>query len=145
MELPDSCEDKSGRIVKLKTLVYCLKQTARRWAMRLGHVLVRKIGIESCKADRCLCFPADQRYCSSYLYVYVDDINVAGEPDAGDFLSTCFLEEFQTLGGELSWYLERAFERDRERVVHRMLQRAFKESVGSRYGVDAVSELPASS
>ena len=40
---------------------------------------------------------------------------------------------------ELSWYLGCAFERDRKG-----LQRAFIESVVSRYGVDAVSDLPAS-
>lgn len=42
--------------------------------------------------------------CSSYDCVHVDsiDVSVAGELDACDFLITCFLEEFQTTGGELS-------------------------------------------
>ena len=63
---------------------------------------------------------------------------------AKDFLSTCLLEEFQTTGGELSWYLGCAFERDRKGGVLRASQRAFIESVVSRYGIDAVSDLPAS-
>ena len=47
-------------------------------------------------------------------------------------------------GGELSLYLGRAFERDRKEGVLRASQRAFIEYVVSRYGVDAVSDLPAS-
>ena len=73
--------------------------------------------------------------------VHVDDITVAGDFEACDFLSTCFLEEFQTTGGELSWYLRCAFERDRKGGSS---QRAFIESVVSRYGVDTVSDLPSS-
>ena len=41
-------------------------------------------------------------------------------------------------------YLGRAFERDRKEGVLRASQRAFIEYVVSRYGVDAVSDLPAS-
>ena len=73
----------------------------------------------------------------------MDDITVAGEPEACDYLGTCLLEEFQTTGGELSWYLGCAFERDRKGGVLRASQRAFVESVASRYGIGAVSHLPA--
>ena len=77
--------------------------------------------------------------------VHVDDITVvAGESEACDFLRTCLLEEFQTTGGELSWCLGCAFERDRKGGVLRTSQKAFIESVVSRYGVDAMSDLPAS-
>ena len=76
--------------------------------------------------------------------VHVDDVTVAGESEEGDFLSICLLEEFQTPGGELSWYLGLAFEHDRKGGVFRASQRAFIESVVSRYRVDAVSDLPAS-
>ena len=74
----------------------------------------------------------------------VDDITVAGESEACDFLSTCLLEEFQTTGGELWWYLGCAFERDKKGGVLRASQRAFIESMVSRYGVDAVFDLPTS-
>ena len=72
--------------------------------------------------------------------VHVDDITVAGESEACDILSTCLLKAFQTTGGgELSWYLRCAFERDRKGGVLRASQKAFIESVVSRYGIDAVS------
>ena len=74
----------------------------------------------------------------------MDDITVAGESEACDFLSNILLEKFQTTGGELSWYLGCAFERDRKGGVLRALQRAFIESIVSRCGVDAVSDFPAS-
>ena len=76
--------------------------------------------------------------------VHVDGIYVAGESEACDFLSTYFLEEFQTTGENLSWYLGCAFERDRKEGVLRASQRAFIVSVVVRYGVDAVPDLPAS-
>ena len=56
-------------------------------------------------------------------------------------VNTCLLEELQSTGEELLWYLGCAFERDRKRGVLRASQRAFIESVVSRYGVDAVSDL----
>ena len=74
----------------------------------------------------------------------MDDITVVGESDECDFLSTCLLEEFQSTGGELSWYLGLSFEHDRKGGVLRASQGAFIESVVSRDGVDAVSHLSAS-
>ena len=44
MKLPAGCGEKS---------VYGLQKAGRRWAMRLGDVLVSKVGIEQCKADPC--------------------------------------------------------------------------------------------
>ena len=48
------------------------------------------------------------------------------------------------MGGELSWYPGCAFERDRKGGVLRASQRVFIESLVDRYGVDTVSDLPAS-
>ena len=144
MELPDGCGDESGKVVKLNKSVYGLKQAGRRWAMHLGDVVVRKVGMEHCKADPCVFRLIRDGVVVMIVCVHVDDITVAGESEACDFLSTCLLEEFQTTGGELSWYLGCAFKRDRKGGVLRASQRAFIESVVSRYGVDAVSDLPSS-
>ena len=46
MNLPGGCGDKSGKVVKLNKSVYGLKQAGRRWAMHLGDVIIRKIGME---------------------------------------------------------------------------------------------------
>ena len=144
MKLPDGYGDKSGKVVKLNKSVYGLKQAGRRWAMHLDDVIVRKIRMEQCKEDPCVFQLTRDVVVVMIVCVHVDDITVAGESEACDFLSTCLLEEFQTTGGELSWYLGCAFGRDRKGGVLRALQRAFIESVVSRYGVDAVSDLPAS-
>ena len=113
--------------------------------MHLGDVIVRKVGMEQCKADPCVFRLIRDAVVVMIVCVHVDDIiTVAGESEACDFLSTCLLREFQTTGGELSWYLGCAFERDRKGGVLRASQRAFIESVVSRYGVEAVSDLPAS-
>ena len=144
MKLPDGCGDKSGKVVKLNKSVYVRKQAGRRWAMHLGDVVLRKVGKEECKADPCVFRLIRDGVVVMIACVHVDDITVAGESEACDFLSTCVLEEFQTTGGELSWHLGCAFERDRKGGVLRASQIAFIESVVSRYRVDAVSDLPAS-
>ena len=112
--------------------------------MHLGDVIVRKIEMEQCKADPRVFRLIRDGVVVMIACVYVDDITVAGESEACDFLSTCLLEEFQTTGGELSSHLGCAFERSRKGGVLRASQRAFIESVVSRYGVDAVSDLSVS-
>ena len=145
MKLPDDCGDRSGKVVKHDKSVYGLKEAGRRWAMHLGDVIVRKIGMEQCKADPCVFRLIRDGVVVMIVCVHADDITAARESEACDFLrSTCLLGEFQTTGGELSWYLGCAFERYRKRGVLRVSQRAFIESVVSRYRVDAVSDLPAS-
>ena len=76
------------------------------------------------------------------LCVHVNYI-IVGE-SACDALYATLLQESQTTQGNLSWYLGCAFERDKAGGVLRMSQRAFIESVASRYGVNTVSGLPAS-
>ena len=112
--------------------------------MHLGGVIVRKIEMEQCKANPCVFRLIRDGVVVMIVCVHVDDITVAGESEACDFLSTCRLEEFQTTGGELLWYLGCVFECDRKGGVLRVSQRAFIEYNVSRYGVDAVSDLPAS-
>ena len=114
MKLPDGCGDKSGKVVKLNKSAYGLKQAGHRWAMHLGNVIVRKIGMEQCKADPCVFRLIRDGVVVIIVCVHVDDITAAGESKACDFLRTCLLEVFQTTGGELSWYLGFAFERDRK-------------------------------
>ena len=145
MKLPDSCGDKSEEIVKLNKAVYGLKQAGRQWSLRLTQVLVEKVGMEQCKADPCVFRLRIDGETMMILCVHVvDDIIVAGESEVCDALYASLLQEFQTTQGNLSWYLSCAFERDKAVGVLRMSQRAFIESVASRYGVNAVSGLPAS-
>jgi len=65
-------------------------------------------------------------------------------PEACCFFVKCLLEPFQTKGGELSWYLGCAFERDMKEGIPRVSQRELVETVVSRYGIDAETDLPAS-
>ena len=133
MKLSDGCGDKSGKVVKLNKSVYGLKQAGRRWTIRLGDVIARKIGMEQCKADPRVFRLIRDGVVVIIVCVHADYITVVGESEACDFLSTCLLEEFQTTGGELSWYLRCAFERDTKGSVLRVSQRAFIESAGSQY------------
>ena len=70
--------------------------------------------MEQCKAGPCVFRLIRGGVVVLIVCIHVDDITVAGESEACDFLSACLLEKFQTTGGELSWYLGCAFERDRK-------------------------------
>ena len=83
--------------------------------MHLGDVIVCKSGVDQCKADPCIFRLIRDGVIVMIVCANVDDITVAGESGVGDFLSTCLLEEFQTMGGELLWYLACTFEREKER------------------------------
>ena len=82
--------------------------------MHISDVIVCKIRMDQCKADPCVFRLIKDGVVFMIVCVHVDGITVAEESKACDFLSTCFLEEFQTTGGGLSWYLGYAFERDRK-------------------------------
>ena len=105
MKLPDGCGDKSGKVVKLNKSVHGLKKAGRRWAMHLGDVIVRKIRMEQRKADPCVSRLIRDGVVVMIVCVHVSNITVAGGSEVCAFLSTYLLEEFQTTGGELSWYL----------------------------------------
>ena len=91
MKRPDGCGGKSGKVVKLNKSVYGLKQTGRRWAMQLGDVIVRKVGMEQCKVDPSVFRLIRDGVVVMIVCVHVDDITVAGESEACDFLSHVFL------------------------------------------------------
>ena len=101
MKLPDGYGDKSAKVGKLNKSVYGLKQVGRRWAMHLGDVIVRKVGMEQCKADSCVFRLIRDCVIVMIVCVHVNGITVAEESEAWDFPSTCLLEEFQTTGGKL--------------------------------------------
>ena len=54
MRLPPGCGELSGNVVKLLKGQYGLKQAGREWHLLLVTWLVKKIGMEQCKAKPCV-------------------------------------------------------------------------------------------
>ena len=66
-----------------------LKQNGRRRALRLGDIIVRKIGMEQCKINSCDFRLITNDVVFMIVCVHVDDITVVtGESQACDFLSS---------------------------------------------------------
>ena len=86
------CSDKSSKVVKLIKSVYGLKQAGCRWAVHLGGVVVRKIGMEQCKADPCVFRLIRDDAVVMIVCAHLEDIVVAGESEECDFRSICLLE-----------------------------------------------------
>ena len=94
MKLSDGCGDKSGEIVKLKKTVYGLKQAGGQWSLRPTPVLVKKVGMEQCKADFFVFRRRKYGESNMILCVHVDDTVVGGEFGVCDALYASLLQEF---------------------------------------------------
>ena len=81
-KLPGGCEDKRGKVVKLNTSAYGLKQAGHCWVVHLGDVIIRKVGMEQCKADSCVFRLVGDDVVGMTVCVHVDDITVAEESEA---------------------------------------------------------------
>ena len=73
-KLPPGCGELSGKIVRLLTCQYDLKQGGREWHMLLVNWLVEEIGLEQCKAEPCVFRLMVKNKVSLMVGVHVDDI-----------------------------------------------------------------------
>ncbi|CAI7858593.1 unnamed protein product [Closterium sp. NIES-53] len=72
MAQPEGFDDGSGRVWKLKKVLYGLKQTTRQWYLKLREFL-EEIGFTPSSADHSL-FMLGEGEQRSFMVVYVDDI-----------------------------------------------------------------------
>ena len=79
MILPAGCGDMSGEVVLLQRAAYGLRQAGRQWSLRLGRVLLQKIGMEQSKADPCVFSKVMDREVTLIVCVHVDDLAVTAK------------------------------------------------------------------
>ena len=84
IRLPPSCGELSGKVVKLIKCQYGLKQAGMEWRLLSVTWLVKKIGMEQCKAESCAFRKIIKNEVSLMVGVHVDDIIVSGEQDLCD-------------------------------------------------------------
>lgn len=75
MRQPPGFDDKSGRVCRLRKSIYGLKQANREWYKTLSDFLL-SVGFKRSEVDPCVYLKK-----STILFVYVDDMIIAGETD----------------------------------------------------------------
>ena len=106
MRLPLGCGELSNRVVKLLKCQYGLKQAAREWHRLLVNWLVGVIGLEQCKAERCVFRKLVNGKVELMVGVHVGEIIVCGEKDAYNKFLDELRQRFPVKNqGELKMYL----------------------------------------
>ena len=120
-----------------------MEQAGRVWHLLLVRWLVEMMRMEQCKAEPCTFRKMDT--VSLMVGVHVDDIIVSGESDVS---YESFSDQKQRFPaehqGKLKMYTGCPFERDWEKEILDIYQKAFAENMITQYGITTVSNIPAS-
>ena len=135
IRLPPSCGALSGKAVRLRRSLYGLKQASQTWHY---HVVrgMKALGFEQCEADACVMRLVEDGGVSVVVVVHVDDIFAIGrksrcDKSGGDLDARVPITSL----GELRWYADCRFERDRVAGTVKISQQAFTEKIVARFGV----------
>lgn len=109
--LPGGCGDWSGKFVRLKKVLYVLKQNDLLWNNLQAVKLVTVHGMGQCKTDPCAFGLIQEGKAVLILTVHIDDMAVAGPREGVTRYSyVVFNEDFTTNDlGELSFFTGCAF------------------------------------
>ncbi|CAI7923146.1 unnamed protein product [Closterium sp. NIES-53] len=134
MAQPEGLDDGSGRVWKLKKVLYGLKQTPMQWYLKLREVL-EEIGFTPSSADHSL-FMFGEGEQRSFMVVYVDAILIFSP--SSDLMKEVMLklqDKFKCKAlGDVSFYLGLHIERDVEKWCMRVHQRKYLEALVANFG-----------
>ncbi|CAI7816768.1 unnamed protein product [Closterium sp. NIES-53] len=132
MAQPEGFDDGSGRVLKLKKVIYGLKQAPTQWYLNLRGVL-EEIGFTPSTADHSL-FMLGEGEQRNFMVVYVDDILIFSP--SSDLVKEVMLkvqDKFKCKAlGDVSFYLRLHIEPDVEKRCMRVHQRKYWESFPTR-------------
>ncbi|CAI7913200.1 unnamed protein product [Closterium sp. NIES-54] len=134
MAHPEGFDDGSGRVPRLKKVLYGLKQATRQRYLKLRGVL-EEIGFTPSSADHSL-FMLGEGEQRSFMVVYVDDILIFSP--SYDLVKEVMLklqDKFKCKAlGDVSFYLGLHIERDVEKRCMRVHQRKYLEALAATFG-----------
>lgn len=136
MEQPESFNDGTGRVCRLKKAIYGLKQASRQWNIKLNDVL-EKAGYKRCQKDTCIYVRRD-RDKIVVVAVYVDDLVILfNKNEWRDQLKLTLKKHFcmKDLGSATN-VLGIQIEYDRKNGVIHLSQRKYAEQVLKRFNMN---------
>jgi hypothetical protein len=135
--------DAGTRVLRLKKTLYGLKQSGRRWYQKLSSIF-DTLGFSKCSVDQAVFYKTNKsKHEVTVVAVHVDDCTIAAS-------NSRLIEEFKaglrqhvevTDLGELHWMLGVEIKRDREAQTIHLSQRAYIDSILSRYNFDELKPL----
>ena len=125
LRLPIGCGHLSGKIVRLNTSLYGLKQASRSWHAHFISCL-KTLGFQQCLADVCVFHLVEEGRVAIIAVVHVDDIFGVGLKSRCDV----FRDELSRMVpvknlGELRWYGGCHYTRKREMGTLTISQKTF--------------------
>ena len=129
LRLPKGCGKLSGKVVRLNTSLYGLKQASRTWHAHLTTCLQR-LGFEQCVTDVCVFYLIEDGRVAITVDIHVDDIFPVGQKERCDRLCADLNRAIPVKNlGELKWYGGCRYSRDRERGTLTISQQSFAEEL----------------
>ena len=133
--LPKGCGRLSGRIVRLHTSLYGLKQVSWSWHAHLRSCL-KTLGFQQCLADVCVFRLVEEERVAIIAVVHVDDIFAVGLKSRCDV----FRDELNRMVpvktlGELRWYGGCHYTREREMGTLTISQKTFADELVKKFCV----------
>ena len=125
LRLPKGYGRLSGKIVRLNKSLYGLKQVSWSWHAHLTTCL-KKLSFQQCLADACAFRSIEEGRVAIIAVVYVDDMFAVGLESRCDV----FRDELNRMApaknlGQLRWYGDRHYTREREMCTLTISQKTF--------------------
>jgi len=136
VQQPQGFEQGKGLTCHLNRALYGLRQAPRAWYQRL-HSELDSIGFKESSADPSLYIKIYKTHIV-YVLVYVDDILIAGNKEAVDYVSACLSSAFKVRDlGDVHLFLGMTITRDRKNRMLMLGQERMITSLLTKYGQES--------
>jgi len=136
VQQPQGFKQGKGLTCHLNRALYGLRQAPRAWYQRL-HSELDSIGFKESSADPSLYIKIYKTHIV-YVLVYVDDILIAGNKEAVDYVSACLSSAFKVRDlGDVHLFLGMTITRDRKNRMLMLGQERMTTSLLTKYGQES--------
>ncbi|THH08422.1 hypothetical protein EW146_g8993 [Bondarzewia mesenterica] len=132
----------AGKVLRLKRMLYGLKQFGQRWYQKLTSIFVDSMGFVRCQVDQAV-FHKHQDAELTIVVIHVDDctITVTMISLIDDFKARLRKHVEVTDLGELHWLLGIEIKRDRDAGTIHLCQRSYINSILCRFNFDELKPV----
>ena len=133
--LPPPGVENDGKVWRMNKALYGLKQAARAWHSKLKDALL-SLGLQQSATDQSLFVRRDKGSCT-YVLTYVDDMLIAGSPEAVKGIKKALCAKFKCHDiGSAEFFLGMSIQRDRVSRTLWLGQPKYTQEILSRFGMD---------
>jgi len=128
--------DIPGKCKRLLRALYGLKRSARLWNMEITSTCQKELGMKPIFEDPCLLIRDTSQKDLLIIYIYVDDIILAGSRPQINQAKKAILARYESKDlGEIHWFLNIKIERDRPKRKLWLTQKAYTNKLMQKYNL----------